>query len=80
MLFGAALLSVGFWRRSQFLRWQALFQLADSIGKVFVFDMSELSQGFRVLSFIGLGALLLAVSFVYQRDWLHLREKESQTP
>jgi uncharacterized membrane protein len=80
MLFGAALLSVGFWRRSQFLRWQALFLLAVSIGKVFVFDMNALSQGFRVLSFIGLGALLLAVSFVYQRDWLHLREKESQTP
>jgi uncharacterized membrane protein len=79
MLFGAALLSIGFWRRSQFLRWQALFVLAVSIGKVFVFDMNQLSQGFRVMSFIGLGALLLAVSFVYQRDWLHLREKESQT-
>jgi uncharacterized membrane protein len=80
MLFGAALLSVGFWRRSQFLRWQALFLLAVSIGKVFVFDMNELSQGFRVLSFIGLGALLLAVSFVYQRDWLNLREKGNQAP
>jgi uncharacterized membrane protein len=80
MLFGAALLSVGFWRRSQFLRWQALFLLAVSIGKVFVFDVNELSKGFRILSFIGLGALLLGVSFVYQRDWLNLREKESQTP
>jgi uncharacterized membrane protein len=35
--------------------------------------MSQLSQGFRILSFLGLGALLLAVSFVYQRDWLKLR-------
>jgi uncharacterized membrane protein len=26
-----------------------------------------------VLSFLGLGALLLAVSFVYQKDWLSLR-------
>jgi uncharacterized membrane protein len=25
------------------------------------------------LSFLGLGALLFAVSFVYQRDWLKLR-------
>jgi uncharacterized membrane protein len=35
--------------------------------------MSKLSQGYRILSFLGLGALLLAVSFVYQRDWLNLR-------
>jgi uncharacterized membrane protein len=35
--------------------------------------MSALSQGYRILSFLGLGALLLAVSFVYQRDWLELR-------
>ena len=73
MLFGATLLAVGFWRRSAFLRWQALVLLAVTIGKVFLVDMSELSQGLRILSFLGLGALLLAVSFVYQRDWLNLR-------
>jgi uncharacterized membrane protein len=73
MLFGAMLLCLGFWRRSAFLRWQALVLLAVTIGKVFLFDMSQLSQGYRILSFLGLGALLLAVSFVYQRDWLNLR-------
>ena len=74
MLFGGVLLGVGFWRRSSFLRWQALVLLALSIGKVFLVDMSELSQGFRIVSFLGLGGLLLAVSFAYQRDWLNLRE------
>ena len=73
MLYGALLLVLGFWRRSSFLRWQALVLLALSIGKVFLVDMSALSQGFRILSFLGLGVLLLAVSFVYQRDWLNLR-------
>jgi uncharacterized membrane protein len=73
MLFGAILLAVGFWRRSAFLRWQGLVLLAVSVGKVFLVDMSALSQGYRILSFLGLGALLLAVSFVYQRDWLNLR-------
>ena len=76
MVFGVILLSVGFWRRSAFLRWQALVLLAVAIAKVFLVDMSELSQGYRVLSFIGLGALLLAVSFVYQRDLLNLRHPE----
>jgi len=73
MIYGAILLSVGFWRRSAFLRWQALVLLAVTIIKVFLFDMSELSQGYRILSFLGLGAVLFAVSFVYQRDWLKLR-------
>jgi uncharacterized membrane protein len=73
MIFGVVLLSLGFMRRSAFLRWQALVLLAVSIAKVFLVDMSELSQGYRILSFLGLGVLLLAVSFVYQRDWLNLR-------
>jgi uncharacterized membrane protein len=73
MLFGAILLAAGFWRRSSFLRWQALVLLAFAIGKVFLVDVSTLSQGYRILSFLGLGALLLAVSFAYQRDWLNLR-------
>jgi uncharacterized membrane protein len=73
MLFGAILLAVGFWRRSAFLRWQALLLIAVSIGKVFLVDMSELSQGYRILSFLGLGVLLLGVSHVYQRDLLNLR-------
>src|SRR6201996_42537 len=73
MTFGAVLLGVGFLRRSAYLRWQALVLLAIAIGKVFLVDVSELSQGYRILSFIGLGALLLGVSFVYQRDLLNLR-------
>ncbi len=77
MLFGAILLAVGFWRRSAFLRWQALLLLAASIGKVFLVDMSELSQGYRILSFLGLGVLLLGVSYVYQRDLLNLRGQHS---
>jgi hypothetical protein len=73
MVFGATLLALGFWRRSAFLRWQALLLLTLSIAKVFVVDVSELSQGYRIVSFLGLGALLLAISFAYQRDWLGLR-------
>jgi len=73
MLHGAALLAVGFWKRTAFVRWQGLVLLVATIGKVFLYDMRSLSQGYRVLSFIGLGALLMAVSFVYQKDWLGLK-------
>jgi len=73
MLYGAALMAVGFWRGSAFLRWQALILLTLSIGKVFLFDTSHLNEGYRVASFLGLGVLLLTVSFAYQRDWLGLK-------
>src|ERR1700677_3724355 len=73
MLYGSALMTLGFLRRSAFLRWQALVLLAFSIAMVFWDGVSQESQGFRVLSFLFLGVLLLAVSFAYQRDWLRLR-------
>ncbi|HEY1993808.1 MAG TPA: DUF2339 domain-containing protein [Edaphobacter sp.] len=74
MLYGAGLLAVGFWKRSAFIRWQALILLVFTIGKTFLYDTRDLSQGYRVLSFLGLGALLMAISFAYQKDWLSLRE------
>ncbi len=62
-----------------FIRWQALLLLVYTIAKTFLYDMRNLSQGYRVVSFLGLGALLMAVSFAYQKDWLALREPESKS-
>ncbi len=72
MAYGAMLMVVGFLRRSAFVRWQALLLIAVTIVKVFVYDVSQLDRGYRIVSFIVLGVLLLAISFVYQRDWLKL--------
>jgi uncharacterized membrane protein len=71
------LMAVGFLRRAAFVRWQALLLIALTIGKVFVYDVSQLDRGYRIVSFIVLGALLLAISFVYQRDWLRLSPKKT---
>ncbi len=79
MLYGAALLAIGFWRRTAFIRWQALILLVFTIGKTFLYDMRSLSQGYRVVSFLGLGVLLMAVSFAYQKDWLALRDSGNST-
>ena len=73
MLYGAVLLAVGFWRRSAFVRWQALVLILFTIAKVFLYDISGLSAGYRVASFLALGALLMTVSFAYQKDWLGLK-------
>jgi hypothetical protein len=76
LLAGGLLLGAGFRRQSAWLRWQGLVLLAVTIFKVFLLDTSTLSQGYRIISFLALGALLLGVSFAYQRDWLHLRAGE----
>ncbi len=73
LLAGVALLAVGFRRHAALLRWEGLALLAVTIVKVFLVDTSRLSQGYRIVSFLALGVLLLGVSFAYQRDWLHLR-------
>jgi len=75
MAYGAMLMVVGFLRRSAFVRWQALLLIAATIVKVFTYDVSQLDRGYRIVSFIVLGVLLLAISFVYQRDWLKLAAK-----
>jgi uncharacterized membrane protein len=68
----ALLMAAGFWRQSAFVRWLALALIAATIAKVFVYDIWDLSRGYRIVSFVLLGVLLLAVSFAYQRDWLKL--------
>lgn len=72
LLYGAGLMLFGFWRRSAFVRWQALALIAFTIGKVFVFDVSGLQQGYRIVSFIALGVVLMGISYIYHRDWLKL--------
>jgi uncharacterized membrane protein len=54
-----------------------LLLIAATTVKVFVYDVSQLDRGYRILSFIVLGALLLAISFVYQRDWLKLSARKT---
>jgi uncharacterized membrane protein len=68
----ALLMAAGFWRKSAFVRWLALGLIAATIAKVFAYDIWDLSRGYRIVSFVFLGVLLLAVSFAYQRDWLKL--------
>lgn len=77
IVYGAALMVAGFWRRSAFIRWQAMVLVAVTIGKVFLYDSRELQQVYRILSFIALGVMLMAVSYAYHRDWFKLSPPKS---
>ena len=45
------------------------------VGKTFLIDLSFLEQGYRILAFLIVGALLVAVSFLYQRSRRGLGEE-----
>jgi len=79
MGYGAMLMAIGFWRKSAFVRWQALILIALTTVKVFAYDTSDLERIYRILSFIVLGAILLAISFAYQRNWLKLPSRKASS-
>jgi uncharacterized membrane protein len=64
---GVGLLWAGLRRNLRPLRLAGFSLLAVAVGKVFLYDMSALDQGYRVLSFVVLGLLLLAGAYAYQR-------------
>ena len=67
-LYGAGLLAAGRVWRSRLLRLMALALLGLTTLKVFFFDLSGLESAYRIVSFIVLGAILLAVSYLYQKS------------
>jgi uncharacterized membrane protein len=52
--------------------------LALATAKVFIYDLASLDASYRVLSFIGLGVILLASSFAYQH-FVPLFERQEPT-
>ena len=67
LLYGVALLALGFRLRSRDLRLASLGIVTIAICKAFLVDMSGLEGLLRALSFIGLGASLVAIGLAYQR-------------
>jgi uncharacterized membrane protein len=58
---------VGLVRDIRPLRLAALGLLLAAVAKVFMFDLATLTSLYRVVSFVGLGVLLLVAAFVWQR-------------
>ena len=65
--YGAALLGLGIRRDHHKLRLAGLAIGAVVAVKAFVFDMSALSGLYRAASFLGLGASIVGLAYLYQR-------------
>ncbi len=64
---GAMLLAAGFPLRERALRLSALALLLVCVLKLFLFDLRQLETMYRILSFIVLGLILVAASWIYTR-------------
>ena len=67
LLFGIALLFFGTLKKDKMVRVASLVIMILTVGKVFLYDASELEGLFRVFSFFGLGLSLLGLSWFYTR-------------
>jgi len=61
------MMALGLWRRRRAVRILSIGLFGISILKIFTYDLSFLTTLYRIFSFIGLGVILLAVSYAYQR-------------
>ncbi len=67
-LFGGLVFWLGMRRNAVMLRWIGLALLLITTTKVFLFDMARLSGVVRVLSFLGLGLVLLGIAWMARRN------------
>jgi uncharacterized membrane protein len=67
LVYGIALLAVGFVLRSKPARLLALGVIILTIAKVFLYDTANIAGIYRALSAIGLGVVLLGIGWLYQR-------------
>ena len=66
-VYAAVAIVLGIIRRSRWMRLAGLALLAVPVLKLFVFDIFALEREYRVAAFMGLGGILVAAGFLYQR-------------
>ena len=64
---GAAFIAAGFLLSDRSFRISGLLLFLLCVAKLFVYDLSELDTVSRILSFVVLGVVLMAASWVYTR-------------
>ncbi len=67
LVYALVLLAIGILRGNVSLRYASLALLMATVAKVFLIDMSELTDLYRVASFFGLGLSLIGIGYLYQR-------------
>jgi hypothetical protein len=66
-LYATFLIVIGIWKKRKHWRYSAIFLFGITLIKVFLYDLKTETEGARILVFISLGILLLAIAFLYQK-------------
>jgi len=66
-IYAGVLISIGFNMKSKWLRIMALVLFMITLVKLFFYDIWRLEKVYRIIAFVGLGVLLLVVSFLYSK-------------
>lgn len=77
-VYATVLFALGMSRHQALLRWLGLALFGWTIFKVFVVDLAALNVMYRILSFLVLGVVLVAVSIWYQRAMVRQKAAEAQ--
>ncbi len=67
LIYSIILMGIGIWQRIPRLRIISIVLFGATILKIFIYDLSFLETLYRIFSFVGLGLILLATSYLYQR-------------
>jgi uncharacterized membrane protein len=78
-IFGLGLLVMGIWKRQPGTRYAALGLLSVTLLKLFLHDLSELGQLYRIGAFLVVAVILIVASFLYQR-FVSFEAKNARTP
>jgi len=65
-VYGAALMTAGFWRKNKMLRYIAIGLFALLLVKVFILDTKTVKSVYRIAAFLATGVTLVGVSYLYQ--------------
>ena len=76
-LFAFALLLVGMKQKTGWVRYAGVVLLLVTLIKLFLHDLGNLSQLYRIGAFIGVAIILIVASFVYQRFLVPKAEKSA---
>jgi uncharacterized membrane protein len=79
-LYAFALLLIGMRQRTRWVRYSGVALLVVTLAKLFLHDLSSLSQLYRIGAFIGVAIILIVASFVYQRFLVPKVAKDTVPP
>jgi uncharacterized membrane protein len=78
-IWAGVMLIAGFVRHVPALRYTAIALFGLTVAKVLLVDMRDVEAGYRILTFLALGGLLVAASWLYHRFFRTPKQEEENT-